>query len=205
MKTLIPLFLILISSLCFSQDYSDDSEVYSDYLVDENNKKISCNIREIKNGKVKFQQEDKIYTETKDLSNFKNVKFSKSDVLKNILNIKIEKPDKKYSHIYFYAANDRSYTVMQNKKKVVRITKHSYYLYRVEADKTYELYCSGNSRKKDKLTLQALGGRTYIVKGIRAKKTQAQMYSGGILSKLVVDNSKLSKYALLTMSKKAKK
>tara|TARA_B110000967_G_scaffold143573_1_gene146854 strand:+ start:1887 stop:2048 length:162 start_codon:yes stop_codon:yes gene_type:complete len=52
--------------------------------------------------------------------------------------------------------------------------------------------------------LKALGGKTYIVKGIRAKKTQAQMYSGGVLSKLVIDNSKLSKYALLTMSKKAK-
>jgi hypothetical protein len=204
MKTLIPSFLMLISSLCFSQGYLNDRQVYSDYLLDKNNNKISCNIREIKNGKVKFQQEGKFSIKTEDLSNFKDVKFSKTDIVKNPLNIKVEKPNKKYSYIYFYAANDRPYTVMQNKKKVVRITKHSYYLYKVEANKTYELYCSGNSRKKEKLTLKALGGRTYIVKGIRAKKTQAQMYSGGVLSKLVIDNSKLSKYALLTMSKKAK-
>ena len=114
MKTLIYLFLMLIINLSFSQGYSSDREKYSDYLIDKSNDKISCNIKQIKNGKVKFQQEGKIYIETEDLSNFKEVKFSETDILKNTLNIKIEKPIENYSYIYFYAANDHPYTVIQD-------------------------------------------------------------------------------------------
>lgn len=204
MKTFILPFLMLISSLCLSQGYSNNLREYFDYLIENDNKRISCNIREIKNGKVKFQREGNIHIETEYLTNFRDIKFSGSDILKNTLNIKIEKPSKKYSYIYFYAANDRTYTVMQNKKKVIRITKHSYYLHKVEANKTYEFYCLGNSRKKDILILKAMGGKTYILKGIRAKKTYKEMYNRGVLTKLVIDNSKISKYNLLTMSKEAK-
>ncbi len=206
MKTLIIVCITLISNLSFTQNYSYDLHEYSDYLLDKNNNKISCTITEIKNGKVKFQQEEKIYIKTEDLSNFSDVKFSETDVLKNTLNIEIKNPNKNYSNIYFYASNDLPYTVMQNKKKVVKINKNSYYLHKVEAGKTYEFYCSGNPKNSDKLIIQAKGGKTYIVKGMQIRKSHGNPYSRhGTSSRLVIDNSKLSKYALLTMSRKARK
>jgi hypothetical protein len=66
MNALLTLSIILISNLSFTQDYPHELPEYLDYLLDKNNRKISCNIREIKNGKVKFLQEDKIYIKTED-------------------------------------------------------------------------------------------------------------------------------------------
>jgi hypothetical protein len=205
MNALLTLSIILISNLSFTQDYPHELPEYLDYLLDKNNKKISCNIREIKNGKVKFLQEDKIYIKTEDLSNFSDVKFSETNVLKNTLNIEIQNPSRNYANIYFYASNDIPYTVMQNKKKVVKISNHSYYLHKVEAGKTYEFYCFGNPRKSDKLVFQAKDGKTYIVKGIKLDESGRKVYSRGVTTKLIINNSKLSKYALVTMSRKAKK
>ena len=203
MNSPLTVLLILISSLSFTQNYSNDLYNYSDYLLDKNNRKISCDIREIKNGKVKFLQEDKIYIKTEDLSNFRDLKFSEKNVLKNTLNIQIQNPSKNYSNIYFYASNDIPYTVMQHKKKVVKINKHSYYLHKVEAGRTYEFYCSGNSKEEDKLVFRARAGKTYIVKGIKLGESRTSVYRRGVTTKLIIDNSKLSKYALMTMSRKA--
>ena len=203
MKPLIIVFLSLMTSLSFAQVYSYEYKEYTDYLLDKDGTKIYCNILLIKNGKVKFKLEDKIYLKTEDITNFNDVNFSGGNVLKNTLEIEVEKPNENYSNIYFYAANDLPYTVMENKKKVVRISKYSYYLYKVEANKTYELYCSVNTRERDKLIIEAKGGKTYIVKGISDKFNGRTTYNRMNSTLLVIDNSKLSKYALLTMSKKA--
>ena len=87
----------------------------------------------------------------------------------------------------------------------VKINNHSYYLYKVEAGKTNEFYCFGNPRESDKLVFQAKDGKTYIVKGIKLDESGRKAYSRGVTTKLIIDNSKLSKYALVTMSRKAKK
>lgn len=203
MKPLLTVLLTLISSLSFTQNYSKNLYDYSDYLLEKNNRKIYCDIKEIKNGKVTFLRKDKIYIKKEDLSNFREVKFSEKNVLKNTLNIQIQNPSKNYSNIYFYASDDIPYTVMQHKKKVVKINKYSYYLHRVEAGKTYEFYCSGNFKEEDKLVIQAEGGKTYIVKGLKLGESRTNVYSRGVTTKLIIDNSKLSKYALMTMSRKA--
>ena len=205
MKPLLIVLLTLMSSLSFAQVYSYEFKEYTDYLLDKDDTKIYCNILQIKNGKVKFKLEDKIYLKTEDITNFNDVKFSGVDVLKNTLEIEVEKPNENYSNIYFYAANDLPYTVMENKKKVVRISKYSYYLHKVEANKTYELYCSVNTRERDKLIIEAKGGKTYIVKGISDKLKGRNIYNRMRALLLVIDTSKLSEYALLSMSKKARK
>ena len=196
MKTLITSLLILIANLSFSQEYLD-------ILIDENSTTVFCNIQQIKKGKVKFRQKGKSYSEVKDISNFTSIDFNGKDVIKNPLNIKIEKPEKGYSYIYFYAANDRFYKVMQNKKKVVKINKYSYYLYKVEANKTYELYCLLNPHEEDHLVLDAKDGEIYIVKAMPGRTTFVEnIFHYHYSNKLVIDNSELSKLALLTMTKK---
>jgi len=55
------------------------------------------------------------------------------------------------------------------------------------------------------LVFQAKDGKTYIVKGIKLDESGTKVYSRGVTTKLIIDNSKLSKYALVTMSRKAKK
>ena len=200
--SLLLIFLVLIlTSNIFAQEYKD-------LLITLNDVYITCEIKQIKYGKVKYRTKDKSYAEIKDITNFSDLKFSDSTKIKNILNLKIGIPEVGYSYLYFYPANGRIYEVVNNDKKLIKIKPNSYYLLKVESGKRYEYYCQGNDHKEDRLKIDAKDREVYLIKGVPGKNTIKGGFNGsfgyGLSTKLVVDNGKLSRYTLLTMKKKAK-
>ena len=181
---------MLVTSLLFAQDYTD-------YLVDENNKKIFCKITQIKNGKVKYRLRGKSYSTIKTITKFSDVKFNNPDVIKNPLGLKIEKPEPGYSHVYFYFS-EVIYKVRYNGQKLTSIGVGSYYLHKIKAGETH-IYSSGNS-----LEIEAENQKTYLIRGKYGKDYNIGNGMGVITSELVLDNRKISEYALLSMKKKAK-
>jgi len=184
------------------------AQEYKDLLITLDNEHVTCEIKQIKYGKVKYRVKGKSYAEIKDIMNFSDLKFSDSTKIKNTLNLKIETPEFGYAYLYFYPANGRIYEVVNNNKSLVKIKPNSYFLLKVESGKTYEYYCQGNDHKEDKLKIDAKDREVYLIKGIPGKNINQGGFYGsygyGLSTKLVIDNGKLSRYTLLTMKKKAK-
>ena len=164
LKLLLPFLVLLLTNSLLAQEYND-------LLITLNNVHITCEIKQIKYGKVKYRVKGKSYAEIKDIMNFADIKFSDSTKIKNTLNLKIETPEKGYSYLYFYPANGRIYGVVQNNKKLMKIKPNSYYLLKVESGKSYEYYCQGNDHKEDKLKIDAKDREVYLIKGIPGKNT----------------------------------
>ncbi|MEP4910653.1 MAG: hypothetical protein ABJS57_16360 [Algibacter sp.] len=194
--------ILLFTSIIYAQDYTD-------YLVDENNNKIFCKITQIKNGKVKYRLQGKSYSTIKTITKFSDVKFNNPDVIKNPLGLKIEKPESGYSHVYFYFS-EIIYKVRYNGKKLTSIGVGNYYLHKIKAGETHIYSSYGNN-----LEIVAENQKTYLIRGSETGKIDEQIFSIDskgetkferglrISPKLVLDNRKISEYALLSMKKKA--
>jgi hypothetical protein len=179
---------ILFTNLSFAQDYTD-------YLVDENNTKIFCKIIQIKNGKVKYRLKGKSYSTIKAITKFSDVSFANPDVLKNPLGLKIEKPEPGFAHVYFYYSGT-IYNVRYNAKKLIKIRIGNYFLHKIKASEIHNYLSSGS-----KLKIIAENQKIYLVRGTETI-TETGINSQ-ITAKLVLDNRKVSEYALLSMKKKA--
>ena len=182
---------MLCANLILAQDYTD-------YLVDENNTKIFCKITQVKNGKVKYRLRGKSYSTIKTITKFSDVKLTNPDVIKNPLGLKIEKPESGYSHVYFYFS-EVIYKVKYNGEKFTSIGIGSYYLHKIKAGETHIYSTFGNS-----LEIEAENQKTYLIRGKYGKDYNIGNSMGVISSELVLDNRKVSEYALLSMKKKAK-
>jgi len=184
--------LMFFTNIIFAQDYSD-------YLVDKNNTITLCKIIQIKNGKVKYKLQGKSYTTIKYITDFSDVKFNNPDVIKNPLGLKIEKPKPGYSYVYFYYS-EIIYKVRYNGQKLTKIGIGSYYRHKIKAGEIHTYSTSGNN-----LEIAAENQKTYLIRGQIGKFLKNEINrSFGVLSALVIDNRKVSEYALLSMKKKAK-
>jgi len=183
---------MFFTNIIFAQDYSD-------YLVDKNNTITLCKIIQIKNGKVKYKLQGKSYTTIKYITDFSDVKFNNPDVIKNPLGLKIEKPKPGYSYVYFYYS-EIIYKVRYNGQKLTKIGIGSYYRHKIKAGEIHTYSTSGNN-----LEIAAENQKTYLIRGQIGKFLKNEINrSFGVLSALVIDNRKVSEYALLSMKKKAK-
>lgn len=194
MKQILHYYIFIISILATNLIFAQD---YTDYLVDENNNKIFCRITQIKNGKGKYRLKGKSYSTIKTITKFSDVSFTNPDVLKNPLSLKIEKPEPGYAHVYFYYSGI-IYNVKDNGEKLIDIRIGSYFLHKIKASETHNYSSFGSN-----LEIIAENQKIYLVRGI--EKNIDTRFNSRVGSKLVLDNRKISEYALLSMKKKAKK
>ncbi|AUC83324.1 hypothetical protein [Lacinutrix sp. Bg11-31] len=196
-KSPIILLLILFSSLVYSQEFPD-------YLVDENGFQFSCEIREIKNGKIKYYVNGNSSIITKRIVEFENGYLSDSSKVKNSLGTKILKPDLGFANVYIYNGQTTAFKVYHNGKELVKIKGNSYFLLKIKSNELHSFFSSGDDSLVE---IKAETGKTYYIKGKLGEKSA----SNGINNyttfshNLILENSELSRYAVLSMKKKAKK
>lgn len=194
-------YILLFFLFSFNQNFSQD---FSDYLIDENGIKIFCKVQQIKNSKVKYKLRGKSYSIIKNILKFKDISFSDPDALKNPLNIKIEKPEEGYAYVYFYCST-MPYTVKYNGKKLIKIKGGTYFVHKIKAGEIHNYLAFGNG-----LDIEAENQKTYIVRDKEKYSINTTFIINGgfevggrIEGELVLDDSKMSTYALLSMKKKA--
>ena len=170
---------------------------------------------------MKYRLKNKSYSIVERINRFSDISFKNPDVLKNPLGTKIENPEPGYAHVYFYYSG-LSYKIKHNDEKLVKITPSSYYLHKIKIDETHKYL--GNDLSEGKvskilswdileesqeffLEIFPKDQQVYIVSG---KEKESVIYEYEVLMnsvkssgiELVIDNGKVSKYALLSMKKK---
>ena len=178
---------MLFASMAFAQEYTD-------YIIDENNAKIFCKITQIKKGRVKYKLKGKSYATTRNITKLSDVSFSNPDVLQNPLGIELETPEKGYAHVYFYSSGI-PYKVKYNGERLVAIKPGSYFLHQIKSGEThyYTAHAGG-------VEITAEDQKIYLVRGSESK---SNLFNSSPTAELVIDNRKVSEYALLSMKKYA--
>ena len=196
-KSSIIILLILFTSLVYSQEFPD-------YLIDENGFQFSCEIREIKNGRIKYYINGNSSIITKPIVEFINGKLTDSSKVKNSLGTKIEKPDLGFANVYFYNGQTTAYKVYYKGEELIRIKGNRYFLLKIKANELHSFYSSGD---ESLVEINAKEGKIYYIKGELGEKGKGFGMSNytEYFHNLILENSELSKYAVLSMKKKAEK
>lgn len=202
MKKPFALILTLVSTLVFSQSNS------SDYLVTVENDTVYCKILELKNKKIQYTINGEKGKTKKNIFKFANVHFADPSIIQNPLNIKIEKPEPGYAHIYFYrpyvyTGSALPCKVEYNGGAFINIKTHSYFLHKVKAGEMHK-YNEKNS-KKDIIEIDAKDGEIYYIRGSFGGTDEAFTNNLNLSNSLHIfqDNPKVAKYVILSMKKES--
>jgi len=204
-KSSIILLFILFTSLSYSQEFPD-------FLIDENGYQFSCEIREIKNGRIKYYVKGNSLIITKRIVEFKNGHLTKPYKVKNPLGTKIEKPDLGFANVYFYNGQTTAFKLFYNGKELIKIKGGHYFLLKIKSN---ELHSFSSTEDKTLIEINAEEGKTYYIKGkLRIESNLNAIYddinstfnnSIKYSHDLILENNELSKYAVMSMKKKAEK
>lgn len=191
MKYLVSLTLLLFVG------FIAQSQSFSDYLIDKNDKKVFCQIKQIKNGKVKYKLRGKSYSINEYLIKYKDIHFSNPKVLKNQLNISIETPADGYAHVYFFYG-DVHFSVKYNDEHLVTIGSGAYYLHKIKANEKHT-YTSTDYT----LEIDATEKSIYYVRGKSAPSKFNGLSMSYPATKLVQKKNKVIEYSILSMRRQA--
>lgn len=204
MKRIFTLTLILSTSLIYSQSNN------TDYLVTVENDTIHCKILELKNKKVTYSINGEKGKKKKNIFKFADVHFADKSIIKNPLNIKIEKPKSGYAHVYFYrpyvyTGSALACKVEYNGNSFINIKTHSYFLHKVKAGEVHKY--NQKSLKKDVIEIDAKDGEIYFIRGSFGGTGEAFINNLNISNSLHIfkDNPKVAEYVILTMKKESPK
>ena len=198
--------ILVILTLISISSYSQNNQ--SDFLVKERNDTIFCKIIELKGKKVKFIENGK--KKSKNIFKFSNVNISDLSVVKNPLNLKVEKPEKGYAYVYLYrpyvyTGSALACKVEYNGEKFINIKTYSYYLHKVKAGEIHKY--NWKSSKKNILEIDAKDGEIYFIRGSFSASFEPwntiSTISNGM--NIFLDNPNTAKYAILTMKKESPK
>lgn len=202
MKKTITLTLLLISTLIYSQSNE------SDYLITVNNDTIYCKILELKNKKIKYIVNGEKGKIKKNIFKFADVHFADTSIIENPLNIKIEKPESGYAHVYFYrpyvyTGSALACKVEYSGKSFINIKTHSYYLHKVKAGEVHKY--NQKNLKNDIIEINAKDGEIYFIRGSFGGTGEAFINNMNMSNTLHIfqDNPKIAKYVILTMKKES--
>ena len=200
MKNIFVITLILITSFTFSQSNG------LDYLVTSENDTINCKILELKNKKISYTVNGEKGKNKKNIFKFADLYIADHSIIENPLNIKIEKPEEGYAHVYFY--RPFVYTgaglpckVEYNGKLFINIKTHSYYLHKIKAGEIHKY--NQKSLKKEITEIDAKDGEIYFIRGSFGGTGEALMNNFNSSNTLYIfqDNPKIAKHLILTMKK----
>ena len=201
-RNFITLYLILVSLFTFGQ------EAESDYLVTKENDTIFCKVVGLKGKKVEFIEHGKKKSKKKNIFKFSDVNITDKSVIKNPLNLDLEKPEKGYAHVYLYrpyvyTGSALACKVEYNGEKFINIKTYSYYLHKVKAGEVHKYNWKGT--KREVLEIDAKDGKTYFIRGSFSASFEPwntiSTVSNGM--NIFLDNPNTAKYAILTMKKES--
>lgn len=209
MKYIILTSLILIFSL---SAYSQSP--YKDHFVTIKNDTIKCMITKLEAGEMTFFNASDNKKSKQNINGLVDLYISEERAIKNPLNLKIQKPDSGYAHVYFY----RPYVFLNSalpckiqyqNKKFINIKTNSYHLEKIKAE-TKHLFIKKRLFKDNIVEIDAKDGEIYFIKAILGgiknvnnENTQMLMNIGGERL-IMLDNPKIGKYSILNMKKKSK-
>ncbi len=202
MKKIFAIALTLTSTLTFSQSNN------SDYLVTVENDTIHCKIIELKNKKVRYTINGEKGKKKKNIFNFADVYFNDISIIQNPLNIKIEKPEHGYAHVYFYrpyvyTGSALACKIEYNGNPFINIKTHSYYLHKIKAGEIHKY--NQKNLKKDIVEIDAKDGEIYFIRSSFGGTGEALTNNLNSSNSLHIfqDNPKVAKYVILTMKKES--
>ncbi|WP_400077947.1 hypothetical protein [Winogradskyella sp. R77965] len=200
MKTIITLTLMLFCISAIAQ------KAGTDYLVTVKNDTIHCEIVQLKNKKITYIENGQKGKKKKNIFKFADVHFSNPSIIKNPLNIKIEKPDSGYAYVYLY--RPYVYTgaalackVEYNGESFINIKTHSYFVHKVKANEVHKY--NTKSAKKDVLEINAKEGEIYFIRGSFGGTGEAFVNNLNTSNTVHIfeDNPKVASSVILTMKK----
>jgi hypothetical protein len=204
MKKIFTITLTLITFISFSQ--SNDS----DYLVTVYNDTIHCKIIELKNKKISYNINGEKRKKKKNIFKFADVHFANTSIIKNPLEIKIEKPEQGFAHVYFYrpyvyTGSALACKVEYNGNSFINIKTHSYYLHKVKFGEVHKY--NQKNLKKDIIEIDAKDGEIYFIRGSFGGTGEAFINNMNMSNSLHIfkDNPKVAEYVILTMKKESPK
>ncbi len=197
MKLKLSLLLLLIFSL-----NNINAQDYPDYLINENGIQFSCKIKEIKNRNIKYYVKGNSLIITKPLINFKGINLTDTTALKNTLGTKITKPKPGYAHVYIYNGKRSAFKISYNDKELVKIKGGRFYLHEVKAN---TLHTYKSTDPDNSVEVNAESGAIYFIKGKQKTINTLTAFGNSYadVTSLILDNSKISEYIVLSMKKKA--
>ena len=204
MKIIFTLTLILFTALTYSQSNN------TDYLVTVENDTIHCKILKLKNKKITYRITGEKGKKKKNIFKFSDVHFADKSIIKNPLNIKIEKPESGYAHVYFYrpyvyTGSALACKVEYNGNSFINIKTHSYFLHKIKAGEVHKY--NQKSLKKDVIEINAKDGDIYFIRGSFGGTGEAFINNMNMSNSLHIfkDNPKVAEYVILTMKKESPK
>ena len=203
-NNLLFLFIILLCNSTYAQ------ESKSDYLVTKEKDTIFCKIIGLKGKRIEFIQNGTEKSKKKNIFKFSDLNISDLSVIKNPLNLEIEKPESGYAHVYLYrpyvyTGSALACKVEYNGEKLINIKTYSYYLHKVKAGEIHKY--NWNNSKKDILEIDAIDGEIYFIRGAFAASFEPWNTISTVRNgmNIFLDNPNTAKYAILTMKKESPK
>lgn len=202
---------VLVIILFFTTNINAQSAVKrfeTDYIINSKGLKLNCKIVKIKNGRLKYRlykQSQPFIVRLDELSDFHAKDW---EGLEKSLPTSIEKPQSGFAHVYFYCVEKPSAQVFYKDKKLVKIRKNSYYLHKIKTGQEHVYGCKKNN-EKEKIRLNPKSGEIFFMRPIYigyggytlVKDGIATTYTGRIQHALSLDNSKTSKYTVMSIDK----
>jgi len=193
--------------------------IKSDFVITKNNDTIYGKIQKITNTKISIISDKGVLIKDY-IKKLDDINISDLSILNNPLNLKIEKPQKGFSHIYFYRPYNKygkqlDCKIKYNGKKFINVKNDSYYLHKVKANevhkyflkaKPYKYKGSSNNNKSSLIKINAKGGEIYFIKSYETYPPFYQYREGEakdvISYNIVLDNPKIAKYIILAINNK---
>lgn len=202
MNKIVTLVLTLITIQAFSQSNN------SDYLVTMENDTIQCKITGLKNKKVSYIVNGEKNGKKSNIYKFADIHFANTSIINNPLNIKIEKPETGFAHVYFYrpyvyTGGGLPCKVEYNGNLFINIKTHSYHLHKVKAGEIHRY--NQKNLKKEVVEIDAKDGEIYFIRGSFGGTGEALMNNFNSSNTLYIflDNPKIAEYVILTMKKQS--
>lgn len=180
------------------------AQEYKDFVIDENGKKIFCEIVNLKNGKLKYTQRNKSYATFRAILKLKSIHFNDSVKYNRFYKDKFVKPKEGFAHIYFYNEPENiPYTVFDDKEKVAKVKGLKPSLLIVKANKNYNFSCKGN--RKEIFNLTPKSGYSYFIKSYISGGWDMQIGNTNLMSielSLKLDDNEIARYSVISYSDK---
>ena len=232
------LFLLLILFLTFNV-FSQST--YKDYIIYKDVDTVYCSVKKYGNLKMEFETDSKkefakINSSSSNLSkksgvkkkvnpNLKTAYLSNitdvylndtSELFNNPLNIKIEKPEEGYAHVYlyrpyYYTGSALGCKIKYNSNNFINIKTKSYFLHKIKANQTHSYERTNKayltSKKRNKVEFNAENGKIYFIRAIYGTnlKIDDEKISEGMGTSIYLDETPHNKYQILNMKKKSPK
>jgi len=184
---------ILFTSLVFGQN--------QDYLITNKNDTLWVKILSLDGKKIEIIKEGDKKSSKKNFYDFIKMHIHDERVITNPTNLKVEKPEPGYAHIYIYRpyvylGSAIGFKIKYNDQKLANIKTYSYLLHKVKAGETHKYERSGMNSKEIKI--DAKDGEIYFV---RVSYGSGAETFGGLVGgeSIFIDNPDMAKYAILTM------